>query len=51
MGLSVCYGIIRDHQGEIHAENLEGGGARFVIQLPVAPAALVSSKQPAIIRN
>jgi signal transduction histidine kinase len=51
MGLSVCYGIIRDHQGEIHAENLEGGGARFVIQLPVAPAALVSSKQPAIIRS
>lgn len=36
LGLSVCYGIIRDHQGEIHAENVEGGGARFVIQLPVA---------------
>jgi two-component system, NtrC family, sensor kinase len=51
MGLSVCYGIIRDHQGEIHAENLDGGGARFVIQLPIAPAALVSAKQPAVIRN
>jgi len=36
LGLSVCYGIIRDHQGEIHAENLEGGGARFVVQLPIA---------------
>jgi signal transduction histidine kinase len=51
MGLSVCYGIIRDHQGEIHAENLEGGGARFVIQLPVAPAALASRSKSAVIRN
>jgi signal transduction histidine kinase len=47
LGLSVCYGIIRDHQGEIHAENLEGGGARFVIQLPAAPAALAAKARTA----
>ena len=51
MGLGVWYGIVRAHQGEMHAKNLEGGGARFVIQLPVAPAALVSRSQSAAIRN
>ena len=51
LGLSVCYGIIRNHQGEIHAENLEGGGARFVIQLPAAPAAITSRKKPPIFKS
>ncbi len=51
LGLSVCYGIIRDHQGEIHAENLEGGGAKFVIQLPVAPAGITSRKKPVSIKG
>ncbi|HJV65426.1 MAG TPA: ATP-binding protein [Geomonas sp.] len=42
LGLSVTYGIIRDHGGEIRVEGGEGEGAVFVITLPV-PA--VSSAQ------
>jgi signal transduction histidine kinase/CheY-like chemotaxis protein len=34
LGLSVCYGIIEEHHGEIRAANWEEG-ARFVITLPV----------------
>ncbi|HEU5399986.1 MAG TPA: ATP-binding protein, partial [Terriglobales bacterium] len=36
LGLSVCYGIIADHKGEITAENLPDGGARFTVRLPMA---------------
>jgi signal transduction histidine kinase len=35
MGLSVVYGIIRDHQGEISVKSEEGRGACFTIGLPV----------------
>jgi two-component system NtrC family sensor kinase len=34
LGLSVCYGIIEEHNGEIRAGNWERG-ARFVVTLPV----------------
>lgn len=34
LGLSVTYGIIRDHHGDIRVEQSDGGGARFVVQLP-----------------
>lgn len=43
LGLSVCYGIITDHKGEIVAENVPSGGARFKIRLPESTAAPVSS--------
>ena len=36
LGLSVCYGIIQEHQGTILCENRPEGGARFRIELPVA---------------
>lgn len=36
LGLSVCYGIVTDHKGEILAENMPGGGARFTVRLPMA---------------
>ena len=39
LGLSICFGIIRDHDGEICLESPEGGGARFVIDLPVVAVA------------
>lgn len=39
LGLSVVYGIIRDHQGDITARSEEGKGACFVIRLPAADAA------------
>ncbi len=36
LGLSLCYGIITEHGGLIHAENNENGGATFTTVLPVA---------------
>lgn len=35
LGLSVCYGIVTRHHGFIRAENNPGGGARFVVELPL----------------
>ncbi|HUV31849.1 MAG TPA: ATP-binding protein [Acidobacteriota bacterium] len=36
LGLSVCYGIIRNHNGSITFKNLESGGC-FEIRLPAGP--------------
>ncbi len=36
LGLSICQNIIQDHGGNIEASNVEGGGARFTIHLPIA---------------
>ncbi|MCA9754817.1 MAG: hypothetical protein KDA27_03375 [Candidatus Eisenbacteria bacterium] len=38
LGLSVCYGIVRDHGGEITARNHEDGGAVFTVRLPMERA-------------
>jgi two-component system NtrC family sensor kinase len=35
LGLSVCYGIIKDHAGEIKVESEEGKGTTFTIRLPI----------------
>jgi two-component system NtrC family sensor kinase len=35
LGLSVCYGIIKDHGGEIKVESEEGKGTSFTISLPI----------------
>lgn len=35
LGLAVCYGIIRSHDGTIQASNNNGGGATFTIRLPL----------------
>jgi len=35
VGLSICHGIIDDHQGTITAENLPEGGVVFTISLPL----------------
>jgi two-component system NtrC family sensor kinase len=35
LGLSVCYGIIKDHGGEIKIESEEGKGTTFIISLPI----------------
>jgi two-component system NtrC family sensor kinase len=35
LGLSVCYGIIKDHGGEIRVESEEGKGTTFMITLPI----------------
>ena len=35
LGLSICYGIVREHGGEISAFNLHPLGAAVVVELPV----------------
>ncbi len=36
LGLSITRGVVTRHGGSIRAENRPGGGARFVVQLPLA---------------
>jgi signal transduction histidine kinase len=36
LGLSVTYGVVRDHQGEINCENRPEGGAVFTLRFPAA---------------
>jgi signal transduction histidine kinase/ActR/RegA family two-component response regulator len=43
LGLSVCYGIVREHGGLITARNGEAGGAVFTIELPVVAESLVAA--------
>ena len=38
LGLSVTYGIVRDHGGDIRIEDVESGGTRFVVTLPTETA-------------
>jgi two-component system NtrC family sensor kinase len=38
LGLSVTYGIIKDHGGDIGIEDVPGGGTRFVVSLPTKAA-------------
>ena len=47
LGLSVCYGIIREHGGQITAQNGEVGGAVFTIELPVMAESLVAATNTA----
>lgn len=35
LGLAICRQIAEEHRGSIRAENREGGGARFVVGLPI----------------
>ncbi|MEO7274896.1 MAG: ATP-binding protein [Vicinamibacterales bacterium] len=36
LGLTIAYGIVKDHGGMLHAANPPDGGAQFTIELPVA---------------
>ncbi|HKQ96685.1 MAG TPA: ATP-binding protein, partial [Candidatus Polarisedimenticolia bacterium] len=36
LGLSVSYGIVKEHSGTLTAESAPGDGSRFVISLPIA---------------
>jgi PAS domain S-box-containing protein len=45
LGLAVSQNIIKDHGGRIYAQNAPGGGAEFIIELPVQGA---RSKEPGV---
>lgn len=45
LGLSVTYGIVKDHGGEIRAESEPGRFTRFVIHLPVSPSQTDSERR------
>lgn len=36
LGLSIVQSIVEAHRGSVRAENREGGGARFIIELPAS---------------
>jgi PAS domain S-box-containing protein len=49
LGLSLCYGIVAEHNGRIYAENNTGKGATFVVELPiVAEAETLESPEPVV---
>jgi signal transduction histidine kinase len=43
LGLSICYGIVREHGGEISAFNLHPHGAAVVVELPVRRVVALNS--------
>jgi PAS domain S-box-containing protein len=47
LGLNICYGIVKEHGGEISARNAVGGGAVILIRLPAA-AKIPKAVSPAL---
>ncbi|UCE05114.1 MAG: response regulator, partial [bacterium] len=45
MGLSIAYGIIKRHHGDVKVESKKGQGATFIIYLPVLKVDLKQEKQ------
>jgi signal transduction histidine kinase len=43
MGLAICYGIVREHSGEISALNLHPYGAAVVVELPLGESTLAQN--------
>jgi CheY-like chemotaxis protein len=43
LGLSLCYGIMKEHGGTIHVASELGAGATFTIELPAASASQIAA--------
>ena len=43
LGLSMCYGIVREHGGQITAHNRAVGGAVFTVDLPVMTESVIAA--------
>lgn len=44
LGLSICYGIMKEHNGKIWAESEPGKGATFTVELPIIAEVTKSPK-------
>ena len=51
LGLSICYGIVREHGGEIAAFNLHPHGAAVVVELPVRRTVSEDREGPVLLRE
>jgi signal transduction histidine kinase len=45
LGLSLCYGIVREHGGEISAFNLHPHGAAVAVELPMVDCSIKKSER------
>jgi len=35
LGLSICYGLVQEHGGHMSVRSKPGGGATFVVEIPI----------------
>lgn len=49
LGLSVCYGIIMEHDGKVQLESKLGQGTRFIIDLPVKNSKIPQRKPSKVV--
>jgi PAS domain S-box-containing protein len=48
LGLSVCYGIMKEHNGKIWAESKRGHGATFILELPIVETTPILHKSSSV---